>query len=837
MAAPTIRPSVVAPASLQAHRPYKFDLGLAKVRAIFAGASDLFEWVNSTGNSNEWYVRKRTGGGNPWPDITSNPILNVRARARVTFTAFDTSNTIDAADQSKSGVTTSGVTITPTGTIADTANYRFTADMTRTAGNVTVNIIDGNGTVVATQTRTSNGAFSIQIQSGPNVPLTVQLIKVTSGTADFTNISLVQETFSYNTRPTLSLRPGTPGSLPRYGVGWGDNDSLGYDTLYVRFYSNEQPGEQEVIMCWDETDIGNAEPWKYHSEFWFKSTSTGLATWPDRYRKVVDYRLQGTDREGELVDLAGREPDSTRGSPIVCNTWIGILTEGTWIPCWKVWNSDGDSTVHEGSPITVVADTRSEVTVLHSGGADYTTIQAAVTATAGTPHKIRILNGHNETITTGIQIDTNETLLYVAEGESALIRNRTVTGSGGNTPFTIRSSYTWIMGLDGQPINNLDTENPSANFCTIASSSAAATPSGVDNVVLLGCRILKDTTVGNDRGLYSSLIFTNSFTSGTYVQDRYVRGMAVINCSAPDGQDDYFYNSQNSVFFDDDIFIAGCFTPFSRQESGLRTTNDNYNYNVIFSDIRETSKDAIRTTIGTGHCIANNFIDGACRIASSSSGVSIPTDSIWTGNRFRRSTTASGLASMNASAATRLFPTNNVFEILSGVNAGTETRLVSGSDNPLLATDNPYLGNRGNYDTVSLYHTVSFAAAGTRTPVTGNGASDLFSSGHEQSAFIIHDASGGTWTATTGFGAATNLRRVGNKDKDDYGLNQYFVPDTPQTKSDPVDYVPYDMWRNRRIDQDVVGAAIADPPIDTPPGPRFMDARGVREVRAVRRVR
>lgn len=835
MAAPTIVPGVFIPGNTHANLVYGYNAGFGHSETITVG-SGAFRLIQSTANPDEWYVTAFAGSSpvytDPKPTLATKAVgapatlYNMRGHYyRPTFTATDLTNLVDAGDRTQTGLTGSATIVESTvATLEPESHYEITADLSWPgSGTLEIEIQDQSGNVIfqSGQFNQTDSSFSLAVHSGDFTAFRIRFVAGGS-TVDVSNISIAQATIQH--AGYAPLRPGTLGSLPIYGYAVGDNDSLGYDTFYFRL-GGETPVDESLVLVFDTSDPGDGCKFKDLTIQWWldPDLSTGIAAWPDWMRRYTEPRFRGTSREGELVDLAGRVPSSTLGSPIQGNSRNYYFSAGAFAPRLMVTNLAGESTIYEFPTVTVTADTRTVVEVKADGTGDYTTLAAAVTAEGTGDNKVfEIAGGHDETLSARIQSAGDYwAIRWNRLGARPIIRFDPAP-SGNFDAFRITNGHDWasITGLAFHTLGVTAGQNP----IEVCVDVLAARGWG-----LLDCTLnpLSDNPEFNAEGFAGT---SNVSANNT----RRCEVGLIQNVSAPLGIDGYFYACSNSLYWEKMVNIVGCRVGPSVQESCIRLTNSNTQFVVLGCDLTEDEKDVLRLVTGEVISVYGNRYDGANRNGASSDGLGIVRGIRSEANVTIRTQPASlGCVTFNPGVYDSAFVSH-------AIRLQHNAAAFGGDSAPGFAgVDSCYTGSRGIYDNDVLCATV-VVEAGSLT--TGSAISGSGSTNAEHIAdqiiqgCVFSDESDGAWsgaTITANASTATN-----NGTKADLSMSEFFVTATPQTGTRPAGVV-YDLWANKIGASTSLGAAIAAPTTgeEPEPEPEPVISRGTRKARAVRAVR
>lgn len=246
---------------------------------------------------------------------------------------------------------------------------------------------------------------------------------------------------------------GYAGSLEGTSFGYGDNDDLGFETLYLRLEDGANPrskGRDYVTLSswwrWTRGHIGSLGDYQFgvgdehglgkqtiylpfdptgtnrtYRMTWHVS-HTGTEDGKDWHRTRIDWSVNGgtwvapshhrtTDpRTGEVVDLSA--PGAIRG---YAAQWL--LGPGTWDVRCRITNTDGEETILTES-VRVDPDTRTQVLVDSNGQGDFDTLAAAVEA-HGFQDDMRyvLADGHTERLFEPVRIEANNAYIVAQPGD------------------------------------------------------------------------------------------------------------------------------------------------------------------------------------------------------------------------------------------------------------------------------------------------------------------------------------------------------------------------------------------------------------------------------------
>lgn len=587
----------------------------------------------------------------------------------------------------------------------------------------------------------------------------------------------------FNSTPkSVYSRAGTIDSLPTFGYAFGDDDSIGFNTLYVNSPSGIAPVDYEVAIMWDESLTGE-EGFETADgstvEWWLDQTdgptATAVAGWATEYQHTIDHR------DGSVLDMAGVAPTATTGSPIRGWCYSALLPEGTLKLKCRVTNSAGLQTT-ASQTVTVAASTRTLKTVKASGG-DYTTLLAAVNA-ASADWEITVEGGHTESTSGQILVNDDGTF---------------VRWDGVGDPPEIS------MSSKGFNINQAD-------FTTIYGLKLIATSSGTTYGVscfkskyngVVGCEFTSDGVSGAntfDEAVipqHTNALRTDA-TEGTFVQGNTCDKSTAYVISGND-------NRQISVH--DMVVVGNDFGPAtgpSTNESTIRDVAEFGSPVYMYNKLSEDSKDALRQT-HTSHSTAygNSFVNGTLRVGNSSASLShhkaiaIRIDS----NRVQRSSITSDAADLGHHAGcagetlvNNVVVTSHTKPAISGASApGVKTDVHLGYDEH---TDMTWAGN-------SIEIEAGFGTTGT--VIGGSGVTTstyVINQTIIGNAIYYHSTYVGTPIVEEAATSSDNQATEDTMDAD------FFPAAEPDTISTPIGAY-YDYWGNVRGATSYKGAVSA----------------------------
>lgn len=624
--------------------------------------------------------------------------------------------------------------------------------------------------------------------------LSTEWTKSASGTDEYYyngTLSALSSNTMYNTRAYIvstKSRSGTLGSLAVGAAAVGDNDTLGADTIYIRKYDAIAPANYEIVIVWDETDIGSNYFSRCECEWYADRTDTGtvdvLAAWESRWRYTTD------PRTGNQIDLAGQAPTSSTGSPVrgPCITLPG-LPAGTSIWKLRITNEAGLSTT-ASITITTGSTARTNNKTVKASGGDYTSLLTAVNA-AATGWKITVEGGHTEDLGGGkLNLSNHEGVLVEWDGV-------------GTKPIITTTDKVWdwsnghgnmVWGIDGNP-NGIAT----GPYAQISKSNSTG---------FVNCDWNGDATNYFQDGVKSSIFgaSANMF------------GVCVMNCTNGYVKT-YPYGSlsqSNGRFLIDSFIIGNDFQGYdgvgpSNNESGMRDASSFTSWCILYNKLSEDSKSAIRQTNMDHSLIYGNSFGPGGDILCGQQGsafhlaFNVRIDS----NYIDRTNSTTANASIFKLAAGIVGATicNNVVSISQSYNA------LAGSASPGVDTTY-YAGYRQHKDIWFVHNTVIvLSAAGNIDILKLTGATtSTYVSGCQAEQNVLVTFTGHTGNdivGSTGWTSASNTTGEDSLDSD------YRPTTITPTVSTTHTGVMYDYWGNVRSASSSDGASTGAAP--TPP--------------------
>jgi len=815
--APVINKLQNFPAGNVADSPFLFKSGFGLEKHIWSGPSQEFEWVTSGTNSNEFYLTK-AGGGDPNLSITSNGLYNAEIWARPIIPVSFAGDLITNASVGALGASyelvvgvSEGHFYDLSGTLTYPSHPQNTGFLVTDANDSQTVLLETTNSTTGSST-TRNFSYNFIAYDGiTNVRITL----TPGGSSDpsLSAFSLVQEEYTKVTG--VPYREGTVGSLDRFSYGYGDNDTLGYSTFYVRTFDADKPENYSYKIVFDGSSTGDGSSWEQcMHQWWVGATSTlGIS---DGYRYVNDPR-----REGILIDMMGAEPTSEKLSLMRGNAYIPVLGQGQGVVFYRCTNPSGQSATARWD-VPVSANSRTEYTV--GSGGDYSTLAAAETAQRGNNDiALRILSGHEETITTTIEfVDDNWKVYWNGVGTKPVFRSVTGPPASDVTPIQIDQCKNFIIdNIEFRPSAILDGSDDSSAPCieVVRSELVAIVNSnmrafGDANVDQYNNPSPGVNTIAGSNDTYNGFVslsnFWNRTSSDSQPSTPYIDGLLIQNCWN-DGQDAYFMSETNAEKFYTNQFVIGCSFGISDNESGIRQTSPCLSYHLLFNSIKENRKDVIRTVKGGYNTVYGNKLDGAYRHGATAPSPTRTQRNIISSNVSNRTTTASGLADFNISEGSfDINVSNNIaytetnvvcFSLFNGVTRGQEI----GEDS------NPWLNATDMSMRVRMQaNTVVRLPGHTTARLFGPNVAIPEDFGYVVRFNMISDESTGSISE---YANMTNIDFGSNTTTQDWGISQSIgIPTLGTTEADFTPSILYDdIWGNVRGTTSALGAAIAPP--------------------------
>ena len=595
-------------------------------------------------------------------------------------------------------------------------------------------------------------------------------------TATLTSNSILNPHFRFeqngatNNNEMVWCDEGTIGSLNTYEFAYGDNDSLGYDTWYVRLPSGSAPTISTSVVEWDESTTGDGSD-AQDCLFEWRCTSHP-AGWSDKYRTWTDYKWEST------LDWSEETWSSTKTSRIQAPSISAVLdAEGAYTFELRVTNVAGDQTTTEFS-ITVNTETRTGVVVDSGGGGDYTTLKAAI---AAGEQLISIAGGHTEVVPSGAGVNwaglDNVSVEWDGTGGAPVF---TKTASAGRFINLVTVYGCMFYGLDFKATG---TSNTATEVFTIGRSR---------NIAIVGCNILPGTTPSTDKiGFFIKLsgVSESEINSGLLVQ----------GCgSASNAYEDYWFSVNSYPVPLSHTHVVGCYVPNSPTEQPMRFNVLHPNIAIIGSYIDSELGDSLRIGDCNMAWVHGNKITGTVNIGSfvarpirpyrvrvsANYGLrdepSIPLGQFINSDNGKDTTWVNCIANMENEA----------------VGAG------SGASNPgeSVTTSNPFLGYAGISGNKVVNCTV-IKHTGVVDAYTG--AAGTYVTDNIIKGCIVHTPSDSTWSGTSY--DLNDYTAENNDSADDYELTADFIP-TGATALTKYGEAYDDFWGNVRSSTTVRGA-------------------------------
>lgn len=823
MAAPTIVKSQVTPTGTLSDLPYLFKSGFGLTKQLWTGPTQDFQWVTSATNSDEFYLTL-IGGGDPNLSINSNAIQRIELWGTGIIPVLDATDILPIP--SDYGNVAADFRIENLG-VSTGHLYNLSGLVTftsPTSENVRIRVYDANSDTVILADATLNTQASLQRTINLSFiaydGITNVDIRFTPNTANssLSGLSLTQDT---NTYDGMRFRLGTPGSLERFGYGYGDNDTLGFNTVYARMFDNTKPPNGSMRLLYDVSTSGDGSPYEdcLH-QFWFGSTSA--ASIPNPYRYVLDPR-DPRKAQNILIDMQGTAPTSEKNSLIRGNSYIPVLGTGASVIFYRCTNPSGLSTTTRWD-ITANANNRTNYTV--GSGEDYDTLAEAVTAQTGNDNiALQLMDGHEESILSTITItDDNWKIYWNGVGTKPVLRS-VIGQEDAVVPLAIDRVNGFVLdGVTFRPsailVGGDSTDDDASVSCINVTKSKLV---GIFNSNM---RAFGDTNIeqynnptpgsnqidgSNDtyNGFVGLSNFWNASNSDTEQRTQYMDGIVIQNCWN-DGHDSYFLSETSANMFYENTFVIGCSFGNSDNESGIRQTSPCTSYHLLFNGIMEARKDAIRTTKGGYNTLYANRWDGAYRHGATSPNVHDTVHNIIRSNYVVRTLPASKLACFNmADGSYNVMIANNVcfisaadspgFTFFNGITASSAYDFES----------EPYRGATISRNVKMLANTAIATPAMTGSRCFGPSANNPANFGHVCRFNMISKEN----TNTNGlYSNMTNIDFGSNATTQDWGISSLGIPTLGISESSGTPSNLYeDIWGNVRGATSYYGAAIAAP--------------------------
>ena len=598
----------------------------------------------------------------------------------------------------------------------------------------------------------------------------------------------------------IFMSGGTLGSLAEYGSAFGDNDTLGYDTWYVRLPSGAAPPDNTAVVEWDESLTNSGDLQDCTIEWRFTQSPAG---WKSKWRTYNDPIINGT------IDLATETWTATKTSRIQGTSFSAILDPGDYTIQARVTNTGGEQTTVEWS-VTVVAETRTKAVVDSGGGGDYTTLGAALTAGEDW---IEVAGGHSETYGAGIGVNfggfnTVDTVVeWDGTGDRPTFLKNSVTGDR-FWSFNANDDITFY-GLRFEATGTTNT----AQIAIIAQ--------GCQGLAFVDCDCAPGSTPSTD--LIGFFLQQKSATSG----QGYRRTDSLLFLSCGDGSqtiEDYWLSPDNDPFPEKHVHLIGCNLGRSPSEQVVRFNKLYTNGLMLSTAITMDGNDSIRIGDCNAMTVHSCTFTSPLYIGAFVNRPIYPFRVRISGNLGTRSSSGSGLATINiADNGKHTTIVNNALSVTDNVKA------IGGTDNPGDApttNSNPFVGYAGTVNVKADQNTANMLG-GSTTAITGGSGTHVSTS--QLTVNLVHDPASGSWSGSAY--AAGDWTSTNNQGADDYGLDdEYFAVGLPTVTRAVTVYD--DFWGNIRSDTTPAGA------VEYGKSGRLAGGlRGTRNVRSVRSVR
>ena len=343
---------------------------------------------------------------------------------------------------------------------------------------------------------------------------------------------------------------GTPGSLGATEYSLGDHDSLGYDTLYVSFSPSVYETHHLDYMV-GTTGTANGTDWEKCRIQWGVSGGSWVSS---VHQNVTDPRTAASIDFETVGSLQGFSA-----------AWV--LGAGTWTITCRITNANGAQTTLTDT-VVVAADTRTEYVVDSGAGGDYLTLAAAVSARGATDNVLyTIEDGHTETVSASIEVS----------GDNAMIAAR---GTGSEPVFSSALNDEWLTfasGSEGFILQGV-TFTPTADLSSNVVIRSSGSFWGV-----VDCHFNGGWGGGSNR--CAGLIKgggSNSEIQGSHNLS--------LNCTASGGTRTYSWfldNKSSGSAFESYLCsnVTGCQFVASENESIVRVTGLPHYVNVTYCDL------------------------------------------------------------------------------------------------------------------------------------------------------------------------------------------------------------------------------------------------------------
>jgi hypothetical protein len=399
-----------------------------------------------------------------------------------------------------------------------------------------------------------------------------------------------------NNNAMIELESGTLGSLSVDEWAWGDNDSLGFDTVYIR--SSTTPATTQArYLIYHAASTGDAHgPEKGKFEWWVEDASGGVGPVLSSFNSVTDPR--GAFSEAFTVAQA-----STSDAPKwPAMGFMAVLDQGAAVVKCKFTNASGESTTVSytfnagGDAAAVIANNRTTYSVGADGGDDYADLESLISdlETDDDVHVTFSGNASETLSATATPMHIKGDRWYI-EGTHTLVQNAT-------NARMLRFNEISDLVIDGLTFTPSETEG--ADVFDPFKPNAA--------------RLCIRTTVNGEAGVGNNRFDNICGTAGC-------NGLLFrVSCPA---YGEYGLNVQSLFDFSPvtdaqqistDHYAFGCDFGLSDNESAIRWTGRMVRGGAILCDLTEDSKDNIRSTVSTGSVFAwNNLEDGSIRLGES----------------------------------------------------------------------------------------------------------------------------------------------------------------------------------------------------------------------------
>ena len=786
MAAPTVVVDVYQSPNKLPYSLVTMAIAIHKNRNI---DTSTFKWTASGSGTNEYYL-EIAAGGNPASELTSGTINVARAMMTDQYASkylHMEEGTIGSlglyeyawGDNDSLGYNTLYVRVGDSGnpdiTLSGMSNTNYNQTYVRANANGTIGVSD-----VYTQADSGERVYYYDAGSAFYVIYydTVASEWKVGTTTEDPNLSNLA-----NWKDGKFLTITSKETLTSNSKAFYTSDILPDDAdskvTYVQDYLDPErgPASEEINIVWDEALTGDSYDWRYTTVNWWADLTD-----PDTASALSGYgsgdlsqfcRYITDERDGlTQIDLLGSEPTETEGSPVK-NPMLQIaLPAGSYKwKCQVINGSKEQATVDV--EFTVNAETRTSVTVNSGGGADYTSIAAAITAGEDL---IECTSGHIETLTPGHLNVTDDTLIYWngSGTKPKIVRTN-------NRRIQIYGEGAGIVGID----TAANTSNSQAGF-----KFSALSPNCRNNYVA-GCHI-----VAGAAGQ-----FTSGYEFGSGVSfERTARNCAVFNGRTDQPVSAYSVQPENSNFAAQRCGIyGGRFGP-SLTESAFRSTGMFTLCVALYCWFEEDSKDTVRHAYGEGFYWYGCAHDGSARMGETGNNFHKARYGRFDSCLFARTASTSGLASLGFQAGTDKYTVVNcVFKDEAGEKG------FAGSSN-LLDVGVPFPGYHCNNDIAIIHNAFWMTVDSTIALDAGGSLDETHTSGCyaknnvialQSSYTAVENTPSNKWTINN------NNTIVGNLD------SNYQIAGTSTVTTEPGAYYDYNGYVRGTIS--LAGASIDDP--------------------------